>query len=139
MNRVRSGAFTPGDVTGSTFTVTSLGGQGMDSFTPIVNAPEVAILGFGHIVSRRPTATRLCRVAQGPHAQPPAQPHARPQSGQRRTEAAFLEKVGEFGPDLPGAPDGCRVVGGQQRWTGSANVLPAELLLPQELFRFFDE
>ncbi|OGV25796.1 MAG: hypothetical protein A3F18_05645 [Legionellales bacterium RIFCSPHIGHO2_12_FULL_37_14] len=36
----------PGDLKGSTFTVSSLGGIGGTQFTPIVNAPEVAILGL---------------------------------------------------------------------------------------------
>ena len=35
----------PGDMSGSTFTISSLGGIGGTGFTPIVNAPEVAILG----------------------------------------------------------------------------------------------
>ena len=35
----------PGDMQGGTFTISSLGGIGGTSFTPIVNAPEVAILG----------------------------------------------------------------------------------------------
>jgi pyruvate dehydrogenase E2 component (dihydrolipoamide acetyltransferase) len=35
----------PGDMSGATFTISSLGGIGGTSFTPIVNAPEVAILG----------------------------------------------------------------------------------------------
>ena len=34
-----------GDMQGATFTISSLGGIGGTSFTPIVNAPEVAILG----------------------------------------------------------------------------------------------
>ena len=32
--------------------MSSLGGQGIDSFTPIINPPEVAILGLGRIVDR---------------------------------------------------------------------------------------
>jgi pyruvate dehydrogenase E2 component (dihydrolipoyllysine-residue acetyltransferase) len=40
------------DVTGSTFTITSLGSLGIDAFTPIINPPEVAILGVGRIVDR---------------------------------------------------------------------------------------
>ena len=32
-------------MTGGTFTISSLGGIGGTSFTPIINAPEVAILG----------------------------------------------------------------------------------------------
>ena len=50
--RVRAGTFAGEDVSGSTFTVSSLGGQGIDSFTPIINPPEVAILGLGRIVDR---------------------------------------------------------------------------------------
>jgi pyruvate dehydrogenase E2 component (dihydrolipoamide acetyltransferase) len=43
--KAREGKLTPGDMSGSTFTISSLGGIGGTSFTPIVNAPEVAILG----------------------------------------------------------------------------------------------
>ena len=35
----------PGQLQGSTFTISSLGGIGGTGFTPIVNSPEVAILG----------------------------------------------------------------------------------------------
>jgi pyruvate dehydrogenase E2 component (dihydrolipoamide acetyltransferase) len=41
----RAGKLTPGDMQGGTFTISSLGGIGGTGFTPIVNAPEVAILG----------------------------------------------------------------------------------------------
>jgi pyruvate dehydrogenase E2 component (dihydrolipoamide acetyltransferase) len=43
--KARDGKLSPGDMSGSTFTISSLGGIGGTSFTPIVNAPEVAILG----------------------------------------------------------------------------------------------
>jgi pyruvate dehydrogenase E2 component (dihydrolipoamide acetyltransferase) len=43
--KAREGKLTPGDMSGSTFTISSLGGIGGTSFTPIINAPEVAILG----------------------------------------------------------------------------------------------
>jgi pyruvate dehydrogenase E2 component (dihydrolipoamide acetyltransferase) len=43
--RMREGKITPADITGSTFSISSLGGIGGTTFTPIVNAPEVAILG----------------------------------------------------------------------------------------------
>jgi pyruvate dehydrogenase E2 component (dihydrolipoamide acetyltransferase) len=43
--KARAGKLMPGDMAGSTFTISSLGGIGGTSFTPIVNAPEVAILG----------------------------------------------------------------------------------------------
>jgi pyruvate dehydrogenase E2 component (dihydrolipoamide acetyltransferase) len=43
--KARAGKLAPGDMQGATFTISSLGGIGGTSFTPIVNAPEVAILG----------------------------------------------------------------------------------------------
>jgi pyruvate dehydrogenase E2 component (dihydrolipoamide acetyltransferase) len=41
----RDGKLGPADMTGGTFTISSLGGIGGTGFTPIINAPEVAILG----------------------------------------------------------------------------------------------
>jgi len=43
--KARDGKLSPAEMSGSTFTISSLGGIGGTSFTPIVNAPEVAILG----------------------------------------------------------------------------------------------
>ncbi len=43
--KMRDGKITPADISGATFSISSLGGIGGTSFTPIVNAPEVAILG----------------------------------------------------------------------------------------------
>jgi len=43
--KARDGKLSPGEMAGATFTISSLGGIGGTSFTPIVNAPEVAILG----------------------------------------------------------------------------------------------
>ena len=43
--KARDGKLSPNDLQGGTFTISSLGGIGGTSFTPIVNAPEVAILG----------------------------------------------------------------------------------------------
>ena len=42
----REGKLKPADMQGATFTISSLGGIGGSHFTPIVNAPEVAILGL---------------------------------------------------------------------------------------------
>ena len=44
-SRARDGKLTPADFQGACFTISSLGGIGGTAFTPIVNAPEVAILG----------------------------------------------------------------------------------------------
>jgi pyruvate dehydrogenase E2 component (dihydrolipoamide acetyltransferase) len=41
----RSGSVSPDDLRGSTFTVTNLGNTGVESFTPVINIPEVSILG----------------------------------------------------------------------------------------------
>ena len=43
--RARDGKLEVADLQGGTFTISSLGGIGGTAFTPIVNAPEVAILG----------------------------------------------------------------------------------------------
>lgn len=45
--RARDGVLTAKDLQGGTFSVSSLGGIGGSFFTPIVNSPEVAILGIG--------------------------------------------------------------------------------------------
>jgi pyruvate dehydrogenase E2 component (dihydrolipoamide acetyltransferase) len=43
--KMRDGKIAPTDIQGGTFSISSLGGIGGTAFTPIVNAPEVAILG----------------------------------------------------------------------------------------------
>jgi pyruvate dehydrogenase E2 component (dihydrolipoamide acetyltransferase) len=47
--RARAGRSTPEELRGGTFTLTNLGMYGIDSFTPIINLPECAILGVGRI------------------------------------------------------------------------------------------
>ena len=42
---MRDGKISPADIQGATFSISSLGGIGGTNFTPIVNAPELAILG----------------------------------------------------------------------------------------------
>jgi pyruvate dehydrogenase E2 component (dihydrolipoamide acetyltransferase) len=43
--KARDGKLTVAEMQGGTFTISSLGGIGGTTFTPIINAPEVAILG----------------------------------------------------------------------------------------------
>ncbi|MES2876863.1 MAG: dihydrolipoyllysine-residue acetyltransferase [Pseudomonadota bacterium] len=43
--KARDGKLTPAEMTGASFTISSLGGIGGRYFTPIINAPEVAIMG----------------------------------------------------------------------------------------------
>jgi pyruvate dehydrogenase E2 component (dihydrolipoamide acetyltransferase) len=50
--KARNGKLTAGEMQGGTFTISSLGGIGGTYFTPIVNAPEVAILGVGRSAMR---------------------------------------------------------------------------------------
>ena len=49
ITRARDGNALPDDLTGGTFTITSLGALGVDAFTPLINPPEAAILGLGRI------------------------------------------------------------------------------------------
>ena len=50
--RMRAGKITPADLQGGCFSISSLGGLGGGHFTPIINAPEVAILGVGKSATR---------------------------------------------------------------------------------------
>ncbi|HTN50473.1 MAG TPA: dihydrolipoyllysine-residue acetyltransferase [Burkholderiaceae bacterium] len=50
--KARDGKLTPGDMQGGTFSISSLGGIGGTYFTPIINAPEVAILGVCRSVTK---------------------------------------------------------------------------------------
>ena len=56
-DKARTGGLAPNDMSGGTFTISSLGGIGGKFFTPIINYPEVAIMG----VSRAYTKTELDR------------------------------------------------------------------------------
>jgi pyruvate dehydrogenase E2 component (dihydrolipoamide acetyltransferase) len=50
--QARDGKLKPGDMQGGTFSISSLGGIGGTAFTPIINAPEVAILGVSRGATR---------------------------------------------------------------------------------------
>jgi len=52
VSRAREDRLSMEEITGGTFTITNLGMYGVESFTPIVNPPETAILGVGAIVER---------------------------------------------------------------------------------------
>ena len=51
-DRSRKGALAVDDVTGATFTVTALSAYEVDAFTPIIDPPQVAILGIGRVVEK---------------------------------------------------------------------------------------
>jgi pyruvate dehydrogenase E2 component (dihydrolipoamide acetyltransferase) len=52
IEKAQAGRLQVDDVTGNSITISSLGGFDIDTFTPIVNLPEAAILGVGTVVDR---------------------------------------------------------------------------------------
>jgi pyruvate dehydrogenase E2 component (dihydrolipoamide acetyltransferase) len=64
LERAVSGKAVPNELAGSTFTITNLGIYGIDTFTPIVNVNEGAILGVGRIQNK---------LVSGPEDKPIAQ------------------------------------------------------------------
>jgi pyruvate dehydrogenase E2 component (dihydrolipoamide acetyltransferase) len=64
VERARAGQLTAAQMEGGTFTVTNLGGLGIEAFTPIINWPQVAILGLGAI-RREPVVLSDDRIVPG--------------------------------------------------------------------------
>ena len=79
--RARNKKLRPDDLKGSCFTISSLGGIGGTGFSPIVNAPEVAILGL--------SKTRTQPVWRGPS--PLDLPQGEPSSGSEQEFAGGFE------------------------------------------------
>ena len=52
IGKARGNKLTGDELIGGTFTISNLGGYGIDGFTPIINLPECAILGVGRIVRK---------------------------------------------------------------------------------------
>jgi pyruvate dehydrogenase E2 component (dihydrolipoamide acetyltransferase) len=50
--KARSDSLEIDEISGGTFTITNLGAYGIDAFTPIINPPEMAILGVGRIIEK---------------------------------------------------------------------------------------
>jgi len=79
VERARAGRLAPGELGGSTFTVSNFGALGLDEGVPVINYPEAAILGIGSLKPRavvlddavvaRSTMTLTCafdhRIADG--------------------------------------------------------------------------
>jgi pyruvate dehydrogenase E2 component (dihydrolipoamide acetyltransferase) len=80
--RARSRKLTPGDLQGGTFSISSLGGIGGSFFTPIVNHPEVAILGVSKMEWKP--------VWQAPQSGPRNEPKA---AGVDRTDETFVPRL----------------------------------------------
>jgi len=51
------------DLTGGTFTVTNLGGYGVELFAPVINPPQCAILGFGRTSEKPVVIGKEVRIA----------------------------------------------------------------------------
>ena len=50
--RTREGRTRPEEISGGTFTISNLGANEIDGFTPIINPPQVGILGVGRVVEK---------------------------------------------------------------------------------------
>ena len=50
--RTREGRTRPEEISGGTFTITNLGANDIDGFTPIINPPQVGILGVGRVMEK---------------------------------------------------------------------------------------
>ncbi len=61
----RDGKLSPEQMSGACFTISSLGGLGGTAFTPIVNAPEVAVLGVSRTVVKPVWSNRLDVSTEG--------------------------------------------------------------------------
>jgi pyruvate dehydrogenase E2 component (dihydrolipoamide acetyltransferase) len=57
VRRAQEGRLSAGEMQGGTFTISNLGAFGIETFTPVINPPECAILGVGRI-QRQPVARR---------------------------------------------------------------------------------
>jgi len=61
--RAMQNRLTVSDLTGGTFTVTNLGGYGVELFAPVINPPQCAILGFGRTSERPVIIEKQVRAA----------------------------------------------------------------------------
>jgi pyruvate dehydrogenase E2 component (dihydrolipoamide acetyltransferase) len=61
--RAKQNRLTVSDLTGGTFTVTNLGGYGVDLFAPVINPPQCAILGFGRTSEKPVIVEKQVRAA----------------------------------------------------------------------------
>ncbi len=86
----RNGGITPDELSGGTFTLTNLGAFGVQSFTPVLNAPQVAILGVCAIVPGPATCRGRQRELRAPDR---AFAYNQPPGGGRRPGARFLQTL----------------------------------------------
>ena len=92
--KARDGKLSPTDLQGGTFTISSLGGIGGTSFTPIVNAPEVAILGV--VRSKMTPGLERFGVRTAPDAcpSPVVRPSRRRRCARRTLRSTSVHRAG---------------------------------------------
>jgi pyruvate dehydrogenase E2 component (dihydrolipoamide acetyltransferase) len=92
VGRVRAGRFRSSEIADPTITVTSLGDRGVDAVWGVIYPPQVAIVGFGRIVTR-PWATEGQLAARPTVCMTLAADH-RVSDGHKG--ALFLERIGQL-------------------------------------------
>ncbi|WP_321390421.1 2-oxo acid dehydrogenase subunit E2 [Emcibacter sp.] len=65
IERARSGKLTVREMTGGSFTISNLGLRRIQYFTPIINRPQIAILGIGQVVCK-PVALAVDEISVRP-------------------------------------------------------------------------
>ena len=86
--KARDGKLGPNDIQGATFTISSLGGIGGTAFTPIINAPEVAILGVSRVRGEAGLGRQGVRAAHDAAAVALLRPSRRRRRARRRASPA---------------------------------------------------
>ncbi|MDE2935878.1 MAG: dihydrolipoamide acetyltransferase family protein [Chloroflexota bacterium] len=89
----RNGTLGLDQVTGGTFTITNLGAIGVDTFTPVLNPPEAAILGVGRIV-RKPVVSESGDLVAGTRMSLSLTFDHRLNDG--AAAARFLQRIGQY-------------------------------------------
>ncbi len=122
--KARDGKLGPADMTGGCFSISSLGGIGGRYFTPIINAPEVAIMG----VCKSSTEPKWdgTAVRTAPHAA--AQPELGPPRDRRRQRRTLQRVLCLAAGGLPPHRD---VTKGQRTWQQSISRCPTSATSPK--------
>ena len=89
----RGGSLGLDQVTGGTFTITNLGAIGVDTFTPVLNPPEAAILGVGRII-RKPVVAESGELVAGTRMSLSLTFDHRLNDG--AAAARFLQRIGQY-------------------------------------------
>lgn len=89
----RGGTLGLDQVTGGTFTISNLGAIGVDTFTPVLNPPEAAILGVGRIV-RKPVVSDSGELVAGTRISLSLTFDHRLNDG--AAAARFLQRIGQY-------------------------------------------